>query len=60
MFPYTAVPKLRNLRRNGLATRSKCEAEGVASGDGGLSPLRTAVLNTPNNIGGKPPCCFHH
>ncbi|QFR23921.1 hypothetical protein LH991_15650 [Schleiferilactobacillus harbinensis] len=35
-----AVPMLRKLRRMGLATRSKCEAEGVASHDGVLSPLR--------------------
>jgi hypothetical protein len=32
---------LRKLRQNGLAKRSKCEAEGVASHDGALSLLRS-------------------
>jgi hypothetical protein len=32
---------LRDLRLMGLATRSKCEAEGVASHDGALSLLRS-------------------
>jgi hypothetical protein len=41
---------LRKLRRMGLAKRSKCEAEGVASHDGALSPLRNAVSKSPNGI----------
>jgi hypothetical protein len=40
-IPITAVPKLRNLRVNEAAKRSKCVAAGVASCDGALSPPST-------------------
>ncbi len=58
-YPSPAVPMLRKLRLRGLATRSKCEAEGVASGDGALSPLNLRLLRIgtryPNNENEKIP-----